>query len=235
MYSHSFRAETDNALREAGSPFPPMQTWRNGLRDGTWRLMERDPEAPRSRYPVPWLVPQWRTQEILRDRLLELGGTVEYGTRLTSLDQSGQQVHAELTRADGSRRTVSVPYLVGADGGHGTVRETLGIRMKDEGGSLHAAVVADVRLDGLDRDHWHIWPDAPGGELLLCPLPGTDMFQLNAKADGEEREHTPERIRGRQAARHRGRGVPHLAQPHAEGRGQEGTRQRRAARSDSWR
>ncbi|MFI9064255.1 FAD-dependent monooxygenase [Streptomyces sp. NPDC053429] len=183
-----------DALRDAGSPFPPMQTWRNGLRDGEWRLVERDPRAPVSRYPVPWLVPQWRTQEILQDRLLASGGTVEYGTRLTSLSQSDGQVRAELTRPDGSGRTLSVPYLVGADGGHSTVRETLGIRMKDEGGALHAAVVADIRIEGLDRDHWHIWPDGPGGELLLCPLPGTDMFQLNARADDEDAELTPQRI-----------------------------------------
>ncbi|MFE9400077.1 FAD-dependent monooxygenase [Streptomyces flavidovirens] len=184
-----------DALRKAGRPLPPMQTWRNGCREGEWRLVERDPQAPVSRYPVQWLVPQWRTQQILQDRLLALGGAVDYGTRLTALHQSGQQVQAELTRTDGSRRTLNMSYLVGADGGHSTVREALGITMKTEGGALHAAVVADVRLDGLDRDHWHMWPDGPGGELLLCPLPGTDQFQLTAPVGDEDSDPCPQRIR----------------------------------------
>ncbi|MER7108953.1 FAD-dependent oxidoreductase [Streptomyces sp. NPDC000229] len=188
-----------DALRAEGGPFPPMQTWRDGRREGTWRLLEQDPEAPASRYPEPWLVPQWRTQEILRDRLLALGGAVECGTRLASLHQTDRHVLAELAHADGSRRTLTVPYLVGCDGGHSTVREALGIAMKGEEGDLHPAVVADVRVRGLDRDHWHIWLDDPDhrgvGSLLLCPLPGTDEFQLNARADGEERDLTPEAVR----------------------------------------
>ncbi|MGA5101447.1 FAD-dependent oxidoreductase [Streptomyces lavendulocolor] len=188
-----------DALRAAGGPFPPMQTWRDGRRDGTWRLLEQDPGAPVSRFPEPWLVPQWRTQEILRDRLLALGGTVEHGTRLASLHQTDRHVLAELAHDDGSRRTLTVPYLVGCDGGRSTVRDALGIAMKGEDGGLHPAVVADVRIRGLDRDHWHIWlddPDARGvGSLLLCPLPGTDDFQLNARADDEGRDLTPEAVR----------------------------------------
>ncbi|MGW0423884.1 FAD-dependent monooxygenase [Streptomyces sp. NPDC003015] len=185
-----------DALRDAGSPFPPMQTWRDGRRDGEWRLVERDPQAPVSRYPVPWLVPQWRTQEILRDQFLASDGAVEYGIQLTSLGQTDRHVLAELTHTDGSRRTLTVPYLVGADGSRSTVREVLGIVMKKErGDDLPAAVVADVRVRDLDREHWHIWPDAPGGELLLCPLPGTDQFQLNARAGDEDTDLTAQAVR----------------------------------------
>ncbi|MFF3487318.1 FAD-dependent oxidoreductase [Streptomyces sp. NPDC002701] len=184
-----------DALQKTGSPFPPMQTWRDGRRDGQWRLVERDPQSPPSRYPVPWLVPQWRTQEILREQLLAAGGTVQYGTRLTSLTQTDTQVRAQVTHSDGSRRTLSVPYLVGADGGRSTVREAVGIAMKDQGDDLHAAIVADVRVRDLDRDHWHIWPDGPGGDLLLCPLPGTDHFQLNARAGDQDTDCTAQRVR----------------------------------------
>lgn len=190
-----------DALRDVGGPFPPMQTWRDGRRDGEWQLVERDPRAPASRYPDPWLVPQWRTQEILRDRLEASGTAVQYGTRLTSLRQTDRHVRAELTHADGSRRTLTVPFLVGADGGHSTVREELGVTMKDSGEDLHAAIVADVRVRGLDRDHWHIWPDGPGGGLLLCPLPGTDYFRLNARPMDEDSDLTPRRVRALVAAR----------------------------------
>ncbi|MFJ4536802.1 FAD-dependent oxidoreductase [Streptomyces tibetensis] len=189
-----------DALRAAGSPFPPMQTWRDGERQGEWQLIQPDPEAPVSRYPQPWLVPQWRTQDILRDRLLGLGGTLECGARLTSLTQTDTHVTAEVTHSDGGRHLVSALYLVGADGSHSTVRESLGIAMKGEESGLRSAVVADVRVEGPDRDHWHIWPD-PAGELLLCPLPGTDDFQLNAKITGEEFTATPETVRRLVAAR----------------------------------
>lgn len=44
-------------------------------------------------------------------------------------------------------------------------------------------LVADVRIAGLDRDHWHVFP--PGGEaegyLAICPLAGTDDFQMVAQ------------------------------------------------------
>ncbi|MDN3293492.1 FAD-dependent monooxygenase [Streptomyces ficellus] len=189
------------ALQAAGGPFPPMQTWRDGRRQGEWRLIEQDPDAPASRYPGPWMVPQWRTQEILRDRFLALGGSVEYGTRFTSLHQTDRHVLAELAHPDGSRRTLTVPYLVGADGGRSTVRESLGVAMKGGADDLRPSLVADVRVRDLDRDHWHIWPDAPGGPLLLCPLPGTDDFQLSARTDIEDPEPAPEAVRALIAAR----------------------------------
>ncbi|MFJ5998959.1 FAD-dependent oxidoreductase [Streptomyces sp. NPDC092370] len=191
----------DDALKAAGAAFPPMQTWRDGERQGEWQLIEPDPEAPVSRQPQQWLVPQWRTQDILRDRLLELGGTLECGARLTSLAQADTHVTAEVARADGGSREMTALYLVGADGSHSAVRESLGIAMKGEDRGLRSAVVADVRVRGLDRDHWHIWPDDPPGELLLCPLPGTADFQLNAKITGEEFTATPETVRSLVAAR----------------------------------
>ncbi|MFD8150569.1 FAD-dependent oxidoreductase [Streptomyces sp. NPDC059720] len=189
-----------DAVHAAGSLFPPMQTWHDGERRGEWQLIEPDPDAPVSRHPRPWLVPQWRTLEILRDRFLELGGTLECGARLSGLTQSDTQVTAEVTHSDGGRRRLAARYLVGADGGHSTVRESSGIAMKGDDGGLRSAVVADVRVRGLDREHWHIWPD-PAGELLMCPLPGTADFQLNAKITGEEFAATPETVRELVAAR----------------------------------
>ncbi|GAA3787219.1 FAD-dependent monooxygenase [Streptomyces phyllanthi] len=188
-------------LRAAGGPFPPMRTWRDGRHREAWKLIEPDPQAPVSRYPEPWMVPQWRTQEILKDRLLGLGGTVRFGARLVSLRQTDQRVQAELAHADGRHETLTVPYLVGADGGRSTVREALGIAMRGEEGGLRPAVVADVRVRGLDRGHWHVWPDAPGGSLLLCPLPGTDDFQLSARIDGPDAAATAQTVRDMIAAR----------------------------------
>ncbi|MFI5753943.1 FAD-dependent monooxygenase [Streptomyces sp. NPDC051569] len=195
-----------DAVRAAGAPFPPMQTWRDGRRLGRWPLIEEDPGAPASRYALPWMLPQWRTQRILYDRLRALGGRVEFGTRLVSLTRTADHVEAGLTADDGRTRTVTAAYLVGADGGRSTTREVLGIRMTGAPQPLRSALVADVRLTGLDRDGWHIWPEAPGGTMALCPLPGTDDFQLSvhtddAFPDGRRPEPTLDWVRRTVAAR----------------------------------
>jgi 2-polyprenyl-6-methoxyphenol hydroxylase-like FAD-dependent oxidoreductase len=44
-------------------------------------------------------------------------------------------------------------------------------------------LVADVEVDGLNRQDWHIWPFVKGGAIGLCPLPNTPLFQLTAKAE----------------------------------------------------
>src|SRR5580700_1740671 len=47
-------------------------------------------------------------------------------------------------------------------------------------------LIADVRVDGLDREHWHSWPKHDAGWLALCPLPSTDSFQFQAQIPADE-------------------------------------------------
>ncbi|MER5727297.1 FAD-dependent monooxygenase [Streptomyces sp. NPDC002138] len=135
-------------------------------------------------YPRARLLPQWRTQQILFERLTGLGGRVVFGAELTGLDQDAVGVSAHL--ADGS--TLHAPYLVAADGGRSAVRKALGIAMTGLTGETVTPapmVVADVRLrpGALDRDHWHVFPGEGGGFAALCPLPGTDDYQVVARTD----------------------------------------------------
>ena len=57
--------------------------------------------------------------------------------------------------------------------------------------------VGDVEVDGLGRDAWHQW-FADAGAIMLCPLPGTDVFQVQASheldQDGSPLEPTLERF-----------------------------------------
>ncbi|MFJ4090270.1 FAD-dependent monooxygenase [Kitasatospora sp. NPDC089913] len=175
------------AVRAAGRPYPRMLNWEDGERQGEWDLVggpgraEPDPTVP---YPSVWMLPQWRTQELLHERLRELGGEVVLGTALSGLEQYPDRVEARLTGPDGAERTVSARYLVAADGGRSTVRRAVGIPMAGGPVDPHPALVADLEIDGLDRGNWHVWPKAPGGPLLLCPLPSTTAFQLFARFDG---------------------------------------------------
>ena len=49
-------------------------------------------------------------------------------------------------------------------------------------------IVADVEVDGLDRDAWHMWRHEEG-LVSLCPLPSTNAFQYQAGiAPGQDPE-----------------------------------------------
>ncbi len=62
-------------------------------------------------------------------------------------------------------------------------------------------LVADVRLRGLDRDHWHTFPGADGTGVGLCPLAGTDDFQVQARlAEGTTPDLSLDGIRALVAA-----------------------------------
>ncbi|MFG3049665.1 FAD-dependent monooxygenase [Kitasatospora sp. NPDC048239] len=190
------------AVRAAGGHYPRMMSWQDGERQGEWDLIERNAPDPTVPHPDIWMLPQWRTQEVLYDRLRELGGQVAFGTALTGLDQRPDRVEARLTGPDGIERTVAARYLVATDGGRSTVRRAAGIPMAGEQVDQRPALVADLRLTGLDRENWHIWPKAPGGALLLCPLPGTADFQLFAQFDADQEPDTsPEGVRRTVAAR----------------------------------
>ncbi|WP_328302145.1 FAD-dependent monooxygenase [Streptomyces sp. NBC_00435] len=129
------------------------------------------------------LIGQWQVEETLRDRLAELGVRVEYGSRLAGIGQDAAGVRAELE--DGT--VIGAGYLAGCDGGHSTTRELLAIPFEGSGEREPAMVLGDVRAPGLSREFWHQWFTSEGGGILLCPMPGTDTFQLQAAPETDER------------------------------------------------
>ncbi|MFI0742300.1 FAD-dependent monooxygenase [Streptomyces sp. NPDC021100] len=126
-------------------------------------------------YASGLLIPQWRTEEILRGRLARLGVEVELGSELTGLLQDEDGVTADL--ADGRR--IRADRLVGCDGGRGSVRKLLGLSFEGATEAEECMVIGDVRADGLDPAYWHQWFDEDGG-IMLCPFRGSDHWQLQA-------------------------------------------------------
>jgi 2-polyprenyl-6-methoxyphenol hydroxylase-like FAD-dependent oxidoreductase len=148
---------------------------------GTEVVSEVDPEAgreptPEIPYPVGLLIPQWRVEQILRERLAEYSVEVERGSELTALDQDADGVTAAL---GGKDQTIRARYVAGCDGGRSTVRKLLGLKLRGETPDVQLMAVGDVEVDGLGRDAWHQWFVGAGG-IMLCPLPGTDSFQVQA-------------------------------------------------------
>ncbi|MET9960752.1 FAD-dependent monooxygenase [Streptomyces sp. NPDC006326] len=129
------------------------------------------------------LIGQWQIEEALRERLAALGVRVEYGAELTGITQDAAGVRVEL--ADGT--VIGAGYLAGCDGGRSTTRKLLGIPFEGSGQEEPAMVLGDVRAPGLSRDFWHQWFTSEGGGILLCPMPGTDTFQLQATPEQDER------------------------------------------------
>lgn len=175
-----------DALRAAGGPYPVGMIWRDGEPQGEHRMMDPDEDTDEdSPYLLPLMVPQWRTQEVLYARLTELGGKVAFGHELVGLEQDADGVTARF--ANGS--SVRARYLVAADGGRSAVRRAVGIGMTGETVDPNPVLVADVRITGLGRAYWHIFPSRgeDAGYLAICPLAGTDEFQLVAQfPDGTE-------------------------------------------------
>jgi 2-polyprenyl-6-methoxyphenol hydroxylase-like FAD-dependent oxidoreductase len=177
-------------VRAHGGTYPAMRSYRGG--EVVWEgrmdeLREPTPDVP---HPNAVMVPQWRTGELLRERLAELGGSVERATELVSFTQDPDGVTAVVRQdgldgqdeLDGQEQEIRADYLVGADGGHSAVRRALGVGFAGETREEQRMLIADVRAEGVDRDYWHVWSskDADRGAypLAMCPLAGTDTFQL---------------------------------------------------------
>ncbi|WP_326586661.1 FAD-dependent monooxygenase [Streptomyces sp. NBC_01294] len=129
------------------------------------------------------VIGQWQVERVLRERLSELGVHVEYGARLAGIGQDAEGVSTRL--ADG--RSVRSRYLAGCDGGRSASRGLLGIPFEGSTAQEEVMVLGDVRAPGLSREFWHQWFTSDGGGVLLCPIPGTDSFQLQASRELDER------------------------------------------------
>ena len=150
--------------------------------DGQVTLRGAVPEALRGRPDVPHaaslITPQWRVEEALRQRLAELGGAVEFGAALARFVQSDEGVSAVILQG-GEAEAVTARWMVGCDGGHSIVRKQAGIAFEGETRETVRMLIADVEVDGLDRDAWHMWQHEEG-LVSLCPLPSTPAFQYQA-------------------------------------------------------
>ncbi len=146
--------------------------------------LDLPPRPPRPGVPYPDLVviPQWRTEQVLRDRLASLGGTVEPGRELVGLDQDDDGVTATVADpSTGAREDLRAAYVIGCDGGHSTVRTLAGIAMRGDSHNEHF-VLGDVEIDGLPADGYsYAWFD-DDRYLAADPLSGTGSWQVQASA-----------------------------------------------------
>ncbi|MFD3499200.1 FAD-dependent monooxygenase [Streptomyces sp. NPDC058676] len=157
------------ALRDAAVPVRGFSYFSDGRRLATFTI----PEPLR-----PIHLPQYETERLLTEQLHRLGGKIERGVRLLAfddVDHSGRieatdGVTAVLEHGDAGIERVRATFVVGADGASGTVRGALGIGFQGSTYPLSFALV-DTRVEGVlppDQLQYH---QAPGGTLMIAPLP----------------------------------------------------------------
>jgi 2-polyprenyl-6-methoxyphenol hydroxylase-like FAD-dependent oxidoreductase len=163
------RIGVSDRLVSSGRRVPGLTYFSDGHRLGRAHL-DRLTGTP---YPFLLALPQRRTEAVLRDRLEELGCTVERGVALESLDD----VHGEpriMLRHPGSRdgngrlEEVRPRYVVGADGAASTTRRLLGISLGGDPTDT-TYVIADAPLSGRvgeDADYYY----SRTGLLAVVPM-----------------------------------------------------------------
>ncbi|MFJ6797981.1 FAD-dependent oxidoreductase [Streptomyces sp. NPDC091268] len=142
------------------------------------------PDRPPTRFPYTVVVEQSRTEELLREALLRLGVRVEWGVRLTGLTQDAERVRARLrhagTRQEAYEETCEVPWLVGCDGRHSTVRERLRLPLRTAGTERWELADVHITAGDLPQDSVH-WVHTGGGRsLLMLPYACEGRWRLLA-------------------------------------------------------
>ncbi len=195
----------DRVLAEGMLP-ATIRAYIDGAFAGEHRMAEVEEPTPGVPYPNAWVLPQYRTEQLLAARLAELGVEVERGAELTGFTQDGLTQDG-CTRDGGVTATVAgrpvrARYLVGADGGSGMVRRMLGIPFPGTTDEAVRMLLGDVHADELDHDFAHWWARAadPSDGVVLTPLPGGTAFQFGCPAP-EGTEVSLEQLRARIAER----------------------------------
>jgi NADPH-dependent dioxygenase len=141
------------------------------------RLIQFDTNYTRlpTRFPFSLMVDQVITEEVLRSSLRDLGVEIEWGVELVSLAQSPDRVAATLRHRGGRTEDVTVPWLVGTDGAHSTVRKQLGLTLLGE--RTETWLNADVVIESdLRRDSNHLLHTGDG-TILLVPFPDAGKWR----------------------------------------------------------
>ncbi|WP_183148046.1 FAD-dependent monooxygenase [Chryseobacterium nematophagum] len=133
-----------------------------------------------TRYPKALLLPQYKVEEALRNKLIELGGNVEWSTELVEFSQTEEGIICHLENPHGIEE-LPCTYMVACDGGKSTTRKKLGINFVGETHQQEQLWVGDVEVEGLTPDAWYNWLSPEFGiAFALFPFKNDKNWQLQA-------------------------------------------------------
>ena len=143
-----------------------------------------------SPYPYALMLPQSDTERLLEDHLAGLGVTVEREVEAASFVQDESGVSVTLRHPDEHEEILRTGWLIGCEGAHSLVRETL--KLAFEGDTLPSEwILADLELAGVPFPasemalYWH-----EDGLLALFPITSV-RYRLVANVEGSGAEHPP--------------------------------------------
>ncbi|MEU8891646.1 FAD-dependent oxidoreductase [Streptomyces sp. NPDC048442] len=145
-------------------------------RGGRPARLEADYATMPTSYPFTLLIEQTETEAVLRAALSRRGIEVEWGVRLTGLSQDADTVRATLSGPDAAEERaggpaeerIEVPWLVGCDGGHSTVRAQLGLELAGETSETWMLSDAPIETD-LPPDTIY-WAHTGSQALMMVPF-----------------------------------------------------------------
>jgi 2-polyprenyl-6-methoxyphenol hydroxylase-like FAD-dependent oxidoreductase len=155
-----------------------IQARQFSIRDGDRELVPVRFDGLPTEYPYTLMVPQNVTEQVLLERLEELGGTVHRPYLATGLSQTVDG--AEVTLDSGA--VIGAQYVVAADGMNSTIRDLAGLGANGDDALSLSFTLADVRVEGgLPADEVLLFFSA-SGMLVVAPLPD-GSFRLVAEVD----------------------------------------------------
>jgi 2-polyprenyl-6-methoxyphenol hydroxylase-like FAD-dependent oxidoreductase len=148
------------------------------IRDGDRELVPVRFNGLATDYPYTLMVPQNITEQVLLDRLEELGGSVHRPYLATGMSQTADGAEVTLDSGD----MIKAQYVVAADGMNSKIRDLAGLGHNGNDALSLSFTLADVRVEGgLPADEVLLFFSAPG-MLVVAPLPD-GSFRLVAEVD----------------------------------------------------
>jgi 2-polyprenyl-6-methoxyphenol hydroxylase-like FAD-dependent oxidoreductase len=121
------------------------------------------------RYQFQCSLPQWRTEEILREHLQSRGVKIEYGTDVTSIEEDATGLRVML-ETGGRPEVLTAAYVLGAGGAHSVTRHSMQEHLDGETYDGRY-IVADAKIRLPSPPECGRVVVGERGFVLLSPLP----------------------------------------------------------------
>ena len=155
-----------------------IQARQFSIRDGDRELVPVRFDGLPTEYPYTLMVPQNVTEQVLLERLEELGGSVHRPYVASGVSQTADGAEVTLDSGD----MIMAQYVVAADGMSSTIRDSAGLGSNGNGALPLSFALADVRVEGgLPADEVLLF-FSKAGMLVVAPLPD-GSFRLVAEVD----------------------------------------------------
>ncbi|KAJ3923576.1 FAD binding domain-containing protein [Lentinula edodes] len=160
----------------------------------TFELNPHEEPKPDTPYINPMVLGQYRQQSILHRHLKKYGCEVEFHTELRSFEQSDDHVLANIMKKspDGLEipEEIKIPYLVGADGAHSTIRRALGLTFLGDTRDDVSSVIGDIEIkSGLNHNTWHFWGEGSTKMQVYYSNSQVDNNIFTMMVTGKELDH----------------------------------------------